>query len=60
MNFVENKKYYVVGPRNAWDTVPVGLFGSHNSAHAAFPLSDASIVREATQQEIKDYFNGKP
>lgn len=60
MKFIENKKYYVVGPRSAWDTVPVGLFESRDSAHAAFPMSNASIIREATQQEIKDYFNEKP
>lgn len=56
MVYVPNKKYYVVGARNTWDTVPVGLFGSKDEAHGAFPLSNANIIREATKQEIKSYF----
>lgn len=50
------KKYYVAGARNAWDTVPVGLFNSYEEAATAFPCLDASkFVREATEQEIKDF-----
>ncbi len=59
MKFIENKKYYVVGPRSAWDTVPVGLLNSRDSARGAFPMSNPSIIREATPKEIKDYFNEK-
>jgi len=57
MAYVPNKKYYVVGARNAWDTVPVGLFWSKDAAHTAFPLSSPDIIREATKKEIKEYFN---
>ena len=54
--YIQNKDYFVVGPRSAWDTVPVGLFESKDSAHGAFPCSDASIIRKATKQEIIDFF----
>jgi hypothetical protein len=57
MKYIPNKKYYVVGARNAWDTVPVGLFCSKDDAHGNFPLSNANIIREATKKEIKDFFN---
>ena len=57
MEYIPNKKYYVVSPRNAWDTVPVGLFWSRDAAHAAFPFSKPNIIREATKKEIKQYFN---
>lgn len=57
MEYIPNKKYYVVGARNAWDSVPVGLFWSRDAAHAAFPISNPSIIREATKKEIKDFFN---
>ena len=30
------KKYYVAGARNAWDTVPVGLFNSYEEAATQF------------------------
>lgn len=56
MIYVKSKKYYVVGARCAWDTVPVGLFESFDAAHGAFPLSNASIIREATRSEIINYF----
>ena len=50
------KKYYVAGARNAWDTVPVGLFNSYEEAATAFPCLNASkFVREATTQEIKEF-----
>lgn len=50
------KKYYVAGARNAWDTVPVGLFNSYEEAATAFPCLDASkFVREATAQEVKEF-----
>lgn len=57
MQYIPNKKYYVVGARSAWDTVPVGLFWSIDAAHEAFPMIKADIIREATQAEIAQYFN---
>ena len=50
------KKYYVIGPRNAWDTVEIGLFKSYRDAvdNLGYP-NDESIIREATPQEIEDY-----
>ena len=57
--YVPNKDYYVVGARNVWDTVPVGLFNTRDEAHGAFPMSKANIIRKATPTEVKDYFNLK-
>jgi len=56
MVYKPNKKYYVVGARSAWDNVEVGLFDSVNAAHGAFPMAPRSIIREATEKEIKEYF----
>lgn len=53
------KTYYVVGARNAWDVVPIGLFGSKDDAHGYFPLSSSSIIRKATRLEINTFFNIK-
>jgi len=50
------KKYYVIGPRNAWDTVEIGLFESYRDAvdNLGYP-NDESIIRQATPQEIEAY-----
>ena len=51
-----DKKYYVIGPRNAWDTVDIGLFESYRDAvdNLSYP-NDKNIIREATPQEIEAY-----
>jgi hypothetical protein len=54
-----DKDYYVVGARNAWDVVPIGLFGSKDDAHRCFPLSKSNIIRKATRLEINTFFNIK-
>jgi hypothetical protein len=51
-----DKKYYVIGPRNAWDTVEIGLFESYNDALYHLPgNSSESIIREATPSEIEKH-----
>lgn len=51
-----DKKYYVIGPRNAWDTVEIGLFESYEEAKSTLGYpNDERIIREATPQEIEDY-----
>lgn len=53
-----DKKYYVIGPRNAWDTVEIGLFSSSEEAKSTLGYpNDESIIREATPQEIEDYLD---
>jgi hypothetical protein len=55
-----DKKYYVIGPRNAWDTVEIGLFESYRSALDALPCSaNENIIREATSKEIEVYLTQK-
>jgi hypothetical protein len=56
LKYIPNKDYFVVGPRNAWDVVPIGLFESRDAAHGCFPLSNPNIIRKATKKEIKNYF----
>lgn len=56
MVYKKGHTYYVVGARSAWDTVPVGLFESFDSAHGAFPMSKPNIIRKATEKEIKEFF----
>jgi hypothetical protein len=55
--YIKGHTYWVVGPRNAWDTVNVGLFMSKDAAHGQFPMSKPDIIRNATESEIKEYFN---
>jgi hypothetical protein len=50
----ENKKYWVCGPRSAWDQVLIGLFDSKAEAEAAFP-EYPKCVREATAKEIEQH-----
>lgn len=49
-------KYYVIGPRNKWDTVLIGLFDSYEeaAAHVTYPAKK-SIIREATRLEVELY-----
>ena len=56
IRYIPNKDYFVVGPRNAWDVVNVGLFESFDDAHGAFPCSNPDIIRKATKKEIEDFF----
>lgn len=58
MKYVENKKYYVAGARSAWDTVPVGLYDTHELAIADWP-DNPKCIREATQIEINNFFGIK-
>ena len=55
-----DKKYYVIGPRNAWDTVEIGLFESYGEALDHLPItSSEDIIREATPKEIEVYLTMK-
>ena len=54
--YVPNKDYYVVMARSAWDTVPIGLYDTFNSAHADFPTMRKENIRKATQLEIDNFF----
>lgn len=55
-----NKTYYVIGPRNAWDTVPIGLFESKRAAIDNLCWNnDERIIREATPKEVEDFLKDK-
>ncbi len=56
MVYIPDKKYYVCGARNAWDTVKIGLFDNKQDADGCFP-QNPQCVREATHLEIKQFFN---
>jgi hypothetical protein len=55
-----DKTYYYVGPRSAWDQVPIGLFRSKSEAlfHVPFNCSD-SIVKPASMGQVRTFFGIK-
>lgn len=54
---IEGHIYYYIGARNAWDTVPIGLFFSKEEALRHKPCtSKDEIVRPATEQQVNDFF----
>lgn len=61
IEYIPGKTYYVAHPRNAWDTVKVGLFDSYQSCANSFPNSNPkTFVKEATQKEIEEFFHSEP
>ncbi len=57
LKYIPGKKYYVMGPRSAWDNIPIGLYESFDDAHSQWPCYRPENIREATQKEIDEYFN---
>jgi hypothetical protein len=52
------KKYYYIGARSAWDTVPIGLFESVGEAerHNPYPFGKIHV---ATQKMVEEFLEKK-
>ena len=56
------KKYYYIGARSAWDTVPIGLFESVDEAerHNPWPGGKIHIATKKMVDEFLEEKRGKP
>lgn len=58
--YVKGKTYFVMGARNAWDQVPIGLFSSYEDAMMHLPImATGKCIRVATEAEICTFFGLK-
>ncbi len=57
--YVENKTYWVMMGRSAWDTVEIGLYENKSDVDkdSPYPFGEwKSLARKATQKEVNDFF----
>lgn len=57
---MENRIFWVIGARNAWDQVVIGPYTTKEAALRDIDCySSPSIVRKATALEMEQYYNNK-